>query len=262
MPVRLRRRQWVDPSWDPGVEFMFDIDPSFSHLWRRPHPLPGANWLEESPAGDVVVASAPDPCAGRGAVEWLAWTLPPGAVAMQAPLRGAARAWIDGREVVGEEGLFSLPDSAARQRRAVLRLEAVNGDSGGRLLSGPVTYTMAEGHITPGLWADHGLEAYSGGLRYRRSFVLDEIGGKSLWLDLGRVRGTAEIWVNGRSAGARIWSPYRFDVTEFVQRGENTVEVLVLNTLAPYLAFQSPTFYVFPGQTDSGMLGPVQLLEA
>jgi len=81
-----------------------------------------------------------------------------------------------------------------------------------------------------------------------------------LWLDLGRVRGTAEVWVNGQPAGVRVWSPYQFLITDFLRAGENRVEVLVLNTLAPYLDVQSPTFYVFPGQTDSGLLGPVHLV--
>ena len=119
---------------------------------------------------------------------------------------------------------------------------------------------MAEGRLAPGLWAEQGLESYAGGVRYRRTFTLDALPDRSLWLDLGRVRGTAEVWVNGQPAGVRIWSPYRFDVTGLLQGGENAVEVLVLNTLAPYLDVQSPTFYVFPGQVDSGLLGPVHIV--
>lgn len=259
-PVQLRRRQWVDPSWDSGVEFMLDLDPSFSHLWRRPHPLPGANWLETAPDLDVVLPLAPDPYAGGRAVAWLAWTLPPGATTMQMPVRGAARLWVDGIEVPVTAGVATLSRPEALGRQAVLRVEPARGDSGGRLLEGPVTYSVASGRITLGLWGEQGLEAYSGGLRYRQRVVVAQPGATRLWLDLGRVRGTAELWVNGRPAGARIGSPYRFDVTELVQPGENLVEVLVLNTLAPYLAVQSPTFYVFPGQTASGMLGPVRLL--
>ncbi|MCB0152810.1 MAG: hypothetical protein KDE01_34790, partial [Caldilineaceae bacterium] len=98
------------------------------------------------------------------------------------------------------------------------------------------------------------------GVRYRRQFTLDDDAAGTLCLDLGRVRGTAEVWVNGAPAGVRIWSPYRFDITALVRSGENGIEVLVLNTLAPYLDAQSPTFYIFPGQCDSGLLGPVRLL--
>lgn len=38
------------------------------------------------------------------------------------------------------------------------------------------------------------------------------------------------------------------------------VEVLVTNTLAPYLDAVSPTPFVFEGQKVSGLLGPVRLL--
>jgi hypothetical protein len=68
--------------------------------------------------------------------------------------------------------------------------------------------------------------------------------------------------LNGRAVGTRVWSPYRFELTEFLRPGTNTIEVRIFNTLAPYLAAVSPTHYVFPGQTVSGLLGPVHLLTA
>src|SRR5437764_9747884 len=53
-------------------------------------------------------------------------------------------------------------------------------------------------------------------------------------LDLGRVRGTAEVHVNGEAVGVRIWSPYTFDVTNHLRPGENELQVWVYNTLGPY----------------------------
>jgi hypothetical protein len=102
------------------------------------------------------------------------------------------------------------------------------------------------------------LEAYSGGVRYQTTFSLDRVP-ENLILDLGRVRGTAEVWVNGQRVGARIWSPFTFAIQDKVQAGSNTLEILVLNTLAPYLEAISPTHYVRPGQTVSGLMGPVRL---
>jgi hypothetical protein len=94
---------------------------------------------------------------------------------------------------------------------------------------------------------------------YRREVTLPRQTGRRTWLDLGRVRGTAEVWVNGRWVGSRVWSPYRFDITSCLQEGVNRIEIRVFNTLAPYLEAVSPTHYVFPGQTISGLLGPVGL---
>jgi hypothetical protein len=81
-------------------------------------------------------------------------------------------------------------------------------------------------------------------------------------LDLGRVRGTAEVIVNGRTVGTRVCSPYRFDVTDGVRPGGNEIEIVVFGTLAPYLDAVSPTHFVFPGQRMSGLLGPVRLCSA
>ncbi len=80
--------------------------------------------------------------------------------------------------------------------------------------------------------------------------------GKSLELDLGVVRGTAEVTVNGKPAGVRIWKPYRFNITDLVQPGRNRIEVTVANTLGPHYSSGIPTPYVFPGQQVSGILGP------
>lgn len=251
-PVRLRRKQ------RPGTRG--SGDPAFSHLWRRAHPLSAAAWLEDAPAEGVVMAVTPDPFAGSGRVEWLRWTLPPGATEMTVPVNGQARLWVDGQEVSWSGGPVSLPPSDQARRTAVMRVEPERGASGGGVLDGPVTYTVDSGPIELGYWSEQGLASYSGGVRYRSRFALDEKPAGSIVLDLGQVRGTAEVWVNGVSVGARIWSPYRYDITAAAQAGENVVEVLVLNTLAPYLAAHSPTHYTFPIQMQSGLVGPVQVV--
>lgn len=258
LPVRLRRRQWADA---PSGAIPVDMDPAFSHLWRRPHPLPNAHWLEDFPADDTVVDVAPDPFAGLRRVEWLRWVAPPGAVEMTIPVQGQARVWIDGVEKsIDNAGCVLLGDEASGPRNVVMRIEPASGCSGGRLLNGPVVYRVGNGKIALGRWADQGLESYSGGLRYRRKVMLNSLPGGEIWLDLGRVRGVAEAWVNGKFVGVRILSPYRFDVTELLTTGDNDVEIVVLNTLAPYLDVQSPTSYIFPGQCDSGLIGPVRLV--
>ena len=77
-------------------------------------------------------------------------------------------------------------------------------------------------------------------------------------LDLGAVNTTAEVAVNGQVIGVRLARPYRFDITGHVREGDNELEVTVYNTLANYFStgpYESE--YVFPGQTVSGLLGPV-----
>ncbi len=105
-----------------------------------------------------------------------------------------------------------------------------------------------------GDWEERGLAGYSGGVRYRTTVTARSGPGV---LDLGRVRGTAEVTVNGRPCGIRVCSPYAFDVD--LDDGDNVVEILVLGTLGPYLDEVSPTHFVFAGQRVSGLFGPVRL---
>ena len=229
---------------------------------RRPHPLPRAHWLELDPADGTVLDIQPDPLAGKPRIEWFQWTLPPGAFAMKLPVTGKVTFWMDGQSIDVKEKNATLPRPQQSPRIATLRVETDRGSSGGGLFSAPVTYEMGPGKIGLGDWSEQGLESYSGGVRYRNAFEWSAMDGRRLALDLGHVRGTAEVWINGQNAGVRFLSPYRFEITGLVRTGKNEVEVLVLNTLAPYLAGHSPTLFVLSGQELSGLFGPVHVLSA
>ncbi|MBM4437067.1 MAG: hypothetical protein FJ029_07515 [Actinobacteria bacterium] len=246
--VRLRRRQWHDPAW--------------SHLWRRPHPLPGSDWLESAPSDGTVVPVVPDARAGPPRVEWFRWTVPPGATAMSVPVLGEARLWVDGHECVLRGGAVALPRLRGMASTAILRLVPERGRTEGACLAGPVSYVTGPGVMRLGAWHEQGLAAYAGGVRYTAAVAVAHLPDGPVWLDAGRVRGTAEVWVNGRSVGARFLAPYRFRLDGTLRPGENQLEILVLSTLAPYLQAVSPTPYVYAGQAVSGLFGPVQLLTA
>jgi hypothetical protein len=157
----------------------------------------------------------------------------------------------------------NLPDPNALQRVCALRVETRPGYRAGGILDAPVRFEMTTGAMKVGPWEEQGLVGYSGGVRYRQTLVRDnpDQAGVRTLLDLGRVRGTAEVQVNGELVGVRIWSPYVFDLTDHLRPGENELRVSVYNTLGPYMQAISPTPFVFPGQTVSGLLGPVTLTE-
>ncbi len=259
-PVTLRRRQWVDRAIDAASHLFVDLDPAWAHLWRRPHPLPGAMWIEDREADDTVVLVVPDALGERVRAEWFRWRVPPGATTMRLPVAGRARVWVNGQVVPAEGERVPLPEPQALRRMVVMRVVPARGRTGGGVFEGPVTYEVGTGRIALGEWAGQGLAAYAGGVRYGTMFTLDARPEGVVELDLGRVRGTAEVWLNGQVIGARVWSPYRFDVTEGLRAGENRLEVVVFNTLAPYLDAVSPTHYVFPGQEVSGLFGSVRLV--
>lgn len=74
------------------------------------------------------------------------------------------------------------------------------------------------------------------------------------------MRGTVEAKINGIRVGVRFMSPDRFEVPDGVLRmGENTIELLVTNTLVNHLSTWSPSRWWSPDQLECGVLGPVRL---
>ncbi|GAA5074404.1 hypothetical protein HNP84_009506 [Thermocatellispora tengchongensis] len=214
-------------------------DPAALHLRRRPHPLPGAGWLEEGETAVPAVFACPDAVPGELELTLLP---PPGATKVEIPA-------IDGLRTL------HVPD---KSRPITIKIPTAPGFEQGAALTGPIRFTCVPSRIALGDWEALGLPEYSGGVRYTTRIELAERPPRAS-LDLGRVRGTAEVRVNGVPAGVRVCSPYAFDVSDALRAGENAIEVLVLNTLAPHLDSASPTHFVFPGQRISGLFGPVTL---
>lgn len=89
------------------------------------------------------------------------------------------------------------------------------------------------------------------------------------FLDLGQVYFTAEVAINGKVAGRRIFAPYQLDITPFVQPGANQIEVRVkpteLNGFIGKAATGDKRYAQFNRKTDqlmsAGLEGPVRILE-
>jgi hypothetical protein len=103
------------------------------------------------------------------------------------------------------------------------------------------------------------LEYYSGGLNYIKTLeVTAEQMRNRITLNLGDVRTSAEVFVNGHCVGIRLAPPFSFNLSGYLRPGANRITVKTLNTMANYMS-ALPTRYVYKGQTVSGMLGPVTL---
>jgi len=168
-------------------------------------------------------------------------------------------AWIDGQPAKVEAGTIILDSSMGGVSQIALRVEQEPGCRAGAAFTLPVAVECEKGRIPLGDWCDYGLETYSGGAVYNKVVNLEQhhLAGKVL-LDLGQISTTAEVHVNGQPAGVKMGQPFRFDITDFVEEGENQIRVKVVNTLANHMSTY-PTNYVYEGQTVSGLLGPVKL---
>ncbi|MFI7705050.1 hypothetical protein [Nonomuraea sp. NPDC049480] len=241
--IRIESDGWVlvdglavsGPGWSPRprVRRRQHGDPAALCLRPRPHPLPEAGWLDGRPTALPATFAVPG---ARARAERFLLDPPPGMTGVDVDAAGPV-------EVVPASG-----------GGLELRVATVPGAQAGAAFAGPVRFTCGPGRMRLGDWEEQGLAGYSGGVRYRTTAAARSGPGV---VDLGRVRGTAEVTVNGRPCGVRVCSPYVFDVEW--DDGDNTVEILVLGTLGPYLDEVSPTHFVFPGQRGTGLFGPVRL---
>lgn len=100
--------------------------------------------------------------------------------------------------------------------------------------------TIAGPSITEGIdrltwWNEHPNEKiryFAGKAHYQNSFALEQplANGNRLWLDLGQLVAMAKVKVNGKEVGGLWTPPYRIDITDYVETGENSVEISVANT--------------------------------
>jgi hypothetical protein len=127
----------------------------------------------------------------------------------------------------------------------------------------PQAFTAEGGsEQTLAAWSDWGLGEFSGFLDYRTTFTLDAAGGRVV-LDLGEVRHMAEVRINGKSAGARLWPPFAFDVTALVRPGKNELTVRVGNLLCNAMRRFGTWGWTRPGPEEfrSGLFGPVTIIQ-
>ena len=182
----------------------------------------------EKPFGEPAYPiDAPEP-----RVVWYRQPLPPGAVAVGSPkIEGRWQAWVDGVPLEFQDGRAQLPGD---RRGGLLAIRVETDDSHPGLVE-PVTVACVPVEQKLGSWTEANLAWYSGRAVYSTTFnltadyVLDDV---RLRLDLGNVGWCAEVWLNGKLVGTRVWPPYRIDVSDCVQRGENRLDVVVANLLA------------------------------
>jgi len=166
-------------------------------------------------------------------------------------------------------------------------------------LKGPWKVFFPEDKKGPGLvhfdslisWPESeidGIRFFSGIASYETEFELKEHYNEdslSVYIDLGRVRELAEVYINKKSAGITWYAPFRLDITDYVQYGTNHLRVEVANTWANRLAgdaklpesermthsnvIRLPSAWWIPMQDipnkefdlmESGLLGPVSIM--
>jgi hypothetical protein len=74
------------------------------------------------------------------------------------------------------------------------------------------------------------IKYYSGTAVYAKTFTVDELPKeKEVYLNLGKLSVMAKVKLNGKDVGGVWIAPYRLNISEAIKKGENTVEIEVVN---------------------------------
>jgi hypothetical protein len=152
----------------------------------------------------------------------------------------------------------NLKEIKSKSARVDLYIIYQPGYTGGAAIPQYIKQQCGKGLITLGDWSlVDGLKAYSGGAWYRKTInIAAGDVKKHIGINLGDLVSSAELFINGKSAGIKLSPPWQFDLTGKVKPGANKIEVLIYNTLSNNYT-TIPTRY--RGSIRSGLIGPVTL---
>lgn len=115
-------------------------------------------------------------------------------------------------------------------------------------------------------------KAFSGTAVYHTTFTMDDMPDKAKYLlDLGQVEMIAKVSLNRAEVATKWTYPYQMDITEYLQQGENSLEIAVTSTWFNRLAYdaglpelQRKTWTINGLEAgsplkDYGLLGPVYI---
>ena len=213
----------------------------------------------------------PYDCMEQQAYGYYRFTAPAGLTGFTLQTVGTPRVWVNGKtadvknlgasETVQGTDCFrvSLPSTLTEEACVAIAIEHQPGIYGGNAIPYPIRLECGTGKTQLGDWSQQEvLRTYSGGAYYQKTFELthEQTASKQIFLDLGKVSCSAEVWCNDKSLGVCVAPPYRFNLTGALREGNNTLKVLVYNTAANHWA-SIPSNY--QGKLDSGLQGPVKL---
>ena len=113
--------------------------------------------------------------------------------------------------------------------------------------------------LAAGGWEQAGYPYFCGTGIYKTVFTAEE-GFRKAVLTV-HTKDIATIFVNGKSAGEKLWAADKTDITKLLQPGENTIEVQITSTRANMFAAEwyphAP--YLSMTRTENGILEPMEI---
>jgi hypothetical protein len=209
----------------------------------------GLKFIRRKLPGEVVYFIANQ--SAKPVDEWVPVATPCRSAVLMDPMTGALGKARMRTENTGTEVYLQLQPGETRILRALLEKDAgelswplvrqageplaVNGPwnirfiEGGPVLPAPATIEKL------GSWtelADAEAQRFAGSACYSTTVTLPGNTADRWLLDLGDVRESARVRVNGKPAGVVVAHPFRLNVTDFLKAGDNMIEIEVTNLSA------------------------------
>ena len=91
--------------------------------------------------------------------------------------------------------------------------------------------------IKDGSWTKQGYPYFKGSIELSQRIYIKEdwLKDKKAYIKSDDLREIAELQINGKKVGIRLWKPYIFDVIEYLVPGENVITLKIWNTLTNLL---------------------------
>ncbi len=195
-------------------------------------------------------------------VAWWRMNLPPGTKEVGlSGLAKSAKIWIDGKSVILDKNKLNVSDGSK-----VMVVKIYGNESG---LTQPAEFHCQSAGLTrPGSWLKLGLRNFTGFAEYETQVNLQELT-SHVFLDLGKVLHMAEVWVNDKKVGERLWPPFKFDLSKVVKKGNNKIRVRIGNLMVNSMGIKDDLGTLrhwgwdgVPDDTsfDAGLFGPVKII--
>ena len=173
------------------------------------------------------------------------------------------RVWIDG-ELLPHSSVSSLagrtqikiPGDCTHVRTVTMVALPDSDKPGTAFFIEPIRLKCGVGLMPTGDWTQFGaMKFYSGGVNYAHDVSFAHQPAKAI-LQLEEVDATCQVRVNGNDLGVLFMPPYEIDISDYLQVGNNQIEILVYSSLSNhYQSIPSP----YRGTPRAGIMGTVKI---
>ena len=165
---------------------------------------------------------------------WYRQQLPAGAEELILPERsGSFTYYINGEQLQERKGKIKLPKVKDYEKQILAVKAIVKSYNDG--LQNPIKVVCKEVNIKLASWESLGLKWFSGRGIYKTEFDFSYDMDKNKYrfiLDPGDVKHFSEIWINGSLVKYSAFSNHKADITEYLQKGKNSISIIVSNLRA------------------------------